>query len=105
MINQNYAVEFFVRAADEEKFSGNFVERLSYSLPTVAGEHRFVYAVPKNYLENEIDKALRAKAERIFNEYKRRRAEYIGAGKKGIGEMTRDWFCDAKGKFSPLEAR
>ena len=89
----DYAVEFFVKASIEEEFSGNFVERSFYSLPTFAGEHRFVYAVPKNHVENAIDKALRAKAERIFNEYKRRRAEYIGAGKKGVVEMMRDWFC------------
>jgi hypothetical protein len=52
----DYAVEFFVRASDEEEFSGKFVERSFQSLPTFAGEHRFVYAVPKNHVENELIK-------------------------------------------------
>lgn len=96
----DYAVDFFVRASVEEEFSGKFVERSFYSLPTFAGEHRFVYAVPKNQAENEIDRALRAKAEPIFAEYKRRRAEYIGAGKKGVVEMLRDWFCNSQNQCS-----
>ena len=101
----DYAVEFFVKASDEEKFSGKFVERDFISLPTVAGENRFVYVVAKGHAQNETDKTLRAKAERIFNEYTRRRAEYIGTGKKGVVEMLRDWFCTSANQCSPAAAK
>lgn len=101
----DYAVRFFVEASDDEKFTGKFVERGFINLPTVSGDSRFVYAVPKNHAENEADKTLRAKADKIFNEYKRRRAEYIGEGKKGVAEMMRDWFCDANGRCAAGNAR
>lgn len=101
----DYAVKFFVQASDEEKFTGKFIERSFISLPSFAGENRFVYAVPKGYVETETDKALRAKAETIFNEYKRRRAEYIGEGKKGVVEMLRDWFCSSQNNCSPSSVK
>lgn len=88
----DYAVSFFVAAADEEEFTGKFVERDFLSLPTFASPtNRFVYAVPKGHTENEADKALKEKALKIFEEYKKRRAEYIGEGKKGPAQMMRDW--------------
>jgi hypothetical protein len=88
----DYAVRFFVQAADEEEFSGKFVERDFYSIPTFSNPtNRFVYAVPKGHVENETDKALKAKALQIFEEYKTRREKYIGEGKKGVVEMMRDW--------------
>ncbi len=98
----DYAVRFFVQAADEERFTGKFVERSFISLPTFAGENRFVYAAPKDHTQNEFDKNLRARAEPVFNEYKRRRAEYIGEGKKGVVEMMRDWFCGADGRCQKI---
>lgn len=96
----DYAVRFFVEANDDEKFTGKFVERDFVSLPTIAGENRFVYVVPKGHVQNEADKALRAKAEKIFTEYKRRRDEYIGDRKKGVVELVRDWFCDSNNQCS-----
>jgi hypothetical protein len=99
------AVRFFVEAANEENLTGKFVERDFYSIPTFAREtNGFVYAVPKNYAERETDKNLRARAERILSAYKKRRAEYVGEGKRGVVEMLRDWFC-AAGKCSPQTAR
>lgn len=99
------AVRFFVEAAAQEEFTGKFVERDFYSIPTFAKPtNSFVYAVPKGYTEQEIDKNLRARAERILAAYKKRRAEYVGAGKKGVVEMLRDWFCDNQ-KCSPENAR
>lgn len=100
----DYAVEFFVKSSEEEEFSGKFVERDFYSLPTFVGENRFVYAVPKGHVENETDRVLRGKAEQIFNEYKRRRAAYIGPGKKGVVAMMRDWFCISQNQCSPITA-
>lgn len=98
-------MRFFVEAANEEDLTGKFVERGFVSIPTFArATNAFVYAVPKNYAEQESDKNLRARAERILAAYKKRRAEYVGAGKKGVIEMLRDWFCD-KEKCSPQNAR
>lgn len=100
------AVQFFVEAAAKEGFTGKFVERDFLSIPTVASEKNgFVYAVPKGYAETEIDKNLRARATRIYTSYKKRRAEYIGEGKKGASAMLRDWFCDSKNVCSPARAK
>lgn len=100
----DYAVRFFVEAAAEEEFTGRFVERDFLSIPTVKSEKNgFVYAVPKGYREAEADENLRAKAMRIFTSYQRRRAKYVGEGKKGVVEMVRDWFCAAE-KCSPRNA-
>lgn len=101
----DYAVRFFVQASDDEKFTGKFVERDFISLPTIAGENRFVYVVPKGHVQNEADRNLKAKAEKIFNEYKRRRDEYIGEGKKGVVEMMRNWLCDTGGKCAISNAK
>jgi hypothetical protein len=97
----DYAVHFFVQASDEEEFSGKFVERDFYSIPTFSNPtNRFVYAVPKGHIENETDKLLKAHALKVFEEYKTRREKYIGEGKKGVVEMMRDWLCLGEGKCS-----
>jgi hypothetical protein len=102
----DYAVRFFVESSNEEKFTGRFVERDFRSIPTFAREtNAFVYAVPKGQVENEVDKTLRAQAERIFTSYKRRRAEYIGEGKRGVVEMLRDWFCNSQDGCLPRRAK
>lgn len=102
----DHAVRFFVQAADEEVFTGKFVTRDFISIPTVAREtNNFVYVVPKGHEQNEADKALQANAVPILAAYRKRRAEYIGDGKKGVVELLRDWFCDAKGKCSPSNAK
>ena len=101
----DYAVRFFVQASDDEQFTGKFVERGFITLPTIKGDNHFVYAVPKNHVENETDRVLRAKAEKIFNEYKRRREEFIGDGKKGVVELLRNWFCDTNGKCALSNAQ
>jgi hypothetical protein len=91
----DYAVNFFVAAAAEEEFTGRFVERDFYSIETFARPtNGFVWATPKNHAENEADKAIKDKAAKIFAEYKRRRAEYVGEGKKGVVEMMRDWLAN-----------
>lgn len=95
----DYAIRFFVQAASEEEFTGKFVERDFYSLPTFASAtNRFVYAVPKGHKENTDDKALKEKASKIFDEYKAKREQYIGNGKKGVVELVRDWLCGDRGE-------
>ncbi len=102
----DHAVRFFVQASDEETFTGKFVTRDFVSIPTVAREtNNFVYVVPKGHVQNDADKALQAKAAPILAEYRKRRADYIGEGKKGVVEMLRDWFCDSQGKCSPTNAK
>ncbi|MBK7709079.1 MAG: hypothetical protein IPJ30_25835 [Acidobacteria bacterium] len=102
----DHAVRFFVQAADEEVFSGKFISRDFISIPTFAREtNNFVYAVPKGHMENDADKALKARAAPILAAYKKRRGEYVGDGKKGVVEMLRDWFCDGRGQCSPANAK
>lgn len=102
----DHAVRFFVQASDEEIFTGKFVTRDFISIPTVEREtNNFVYVVPKGHVENEADKALKAKAAPILAAYRKRRAEYIGDGKKGVVELLRDWFCDPQGKCAPSNAK
>lgn len=89
-----HAVRFFVQASDEETFSGRFVTRDFISIPTFARDTNFfVYAVPKGHSANEADTQLRSKAAPILAEYRKRRTDYIGDGKKGVLELVRDWFC------------
>ena len=96
-----YAINFFVAAAAEEDFTGKFVERDFYSIPTVSRPtNGFVWATAKNHAENESDKAVRQRAARILSEYRTRREKYIGAEKRGASELLRDWFCAGSGKCS-----
>lgn len=102
----DYAVSFFVNAADEEEFTGKFVERDFLSIPTFSSPtNRFVYAVPKGHAENDADRALKEKALKIFEEYKKRRAEYIGEGKKGPAQMMRDWLGNRTSQLSSIAVR
>jgi hypothetical protein len=99
----DYAVDFFVSAAKEQAFTGKFVERDFISMPTFArAERGMVYAVPKGHAEVEADKTLRTKLAAILDEYRRRRAEYIGDGKAGVVAMLRDWFCPADRCLAPV---
>lgn len=99
----DYAVRFFAQASEEEKFSGTFIERDFISLPTFAGDNRFVYAVPKGHIDNQADIQLRRRTQKVFDEYQRRRKIYVGTGKKGVTELLRDWFC-AGNQCSPENA-
>lgn len=102
------AVDFFVgasqtQAADPAK---KLVPRDFFSVPTFAGKtHRFVYAVPKGAPPDGDDLLLLARCRPILAEYKRRRALYIGPGKRGIVQLVRDWFDNGRGRCSPSFAR
>ncbi len=100
-----YAVDFFVNAGESEKQTGKFVERDFLSIPTFGAEkHQFVWAVPKGYVEQDEDRAIRARAAEILAAYRERRARFIGAGKPGVSELLRDWFDDGKGFCLPSNA-
>lgn len=100
-----YAVEFFVNAGESEKQTGKFAERDFFSIPTFKAEnHQFVWAVPKGYVEQDEDRAIRARATEILAMYRERRARFIGMGKPGVGELLRDWFDDGKGYCLPSNA-
>lgn len=100
------AVDFFVAAGEEQERTGKFVERDFYSIPSfVADKRQFVWAVPKGNAETDEDRAIKARAGLILAEYKKRRARYIGPGKRGVVELLRDWFDDGTGRCSARNAR
>jgi|GEM_PF-3054060 len=75
-------------------------------IPTYAKNvYGFVYSVPKGHQLTQADRDLIAKCAPILEEYKKRRAKYIGEGKAGIVALLRDWFHDGKGNYSPRFAR
>jgi hypothetical protein len=101
-----YAVDFFVAAGEDQQRTGKFVERDFYSIPTfVADERHFVWAVPKGHEEREEDRVIKARAAKILESYKKRRAKYIGDGKQGVVKLLREWFDDGKGVCSSLNPR
>jgi hypothetical protein len=58
--------------------------------------------VPKGHEEREEDRAIKSRAAIILAEYQKRRARYIGPGKKGIVKMLRDWLNDGRDRCSAL---
>ncbi|MGC8794056.1 MAG: hypothetical protein ACP5U2_11765 [Bryobacteraceae bacterium] len=88
------AVDFFVRAGEQQEKGGPFVRRRFVSLPTYArAERGVVYAVAEDVPETEEDERLRKAAEAALAEYRERRGRYVGAGKPGVARLLRDWFC------------
>lgn len=101
----DYAIDFFVAAADEQKASGTFVARDFRSLPTARGERRFVYATPKEHQENEADRTLNAAVQGVFNDYMARRARHItNNDSSNVLRLVREWFDDGRGVVKPSNA-
>ena len=101
----DYAVDFFVEASDAQKAGGAFVERDFISLPTVLGERHFVYAAPKGHTPNSADLALRAAAQKVYDDYATRRARHITPGSaRGVLALVREWFDDGRGDVRPSNA-
>lgn len=97
------AVDFFVAAGEVHERTGKFVERDFYSIPTfVAGQHQFVWAVPKGYAESDEDRAIKQRAALLLAEYQKRRARYVGPGKRGVARMLRDWLDDDQWRAAAL---
>ena len=102
----DHAVRFFVEASNEENLTGQFVVRDFISIPTFARDTNFfVYAVPKGYTADAVDTSLRDRSVKVLNEYRKRRENYVGDGKRGILELVRDWFCDSNGQCSQKNAK
>ena len=98
----DYAVDFFVKADEEQKVTGTLVPRDFLSLPTARGERRFVYATPKGHQSNEADAALKADVDRIFADYMARRARHIaGDDSSNVLALVREWFDDGRGVVKP----
>ncbi len=96
-----HAVDFFTQAEISRRETGDFVKREFFQIPAFSGEQgRYVYAVPVGYAPSEIDLNLRSRAVAILDEYKRRRADYVGEGKPGIVELLRDWMKAEDGTYS-----
>ncbi len=77
----DYAVDFFVKAFQEDDVTGNFVERNFFQIPTQTREDGyFVYAYPKGHTPTaEPDSAIYYKAQRILNRYRDIRDNYLNA--------------------------
>jgi hypothetical protein len=60
----------------------------------------FAYAVQPGLAENDADRALLSRAAVILEEYRKRRAQYIGTGKPGAFALLRDWYAGPDGTFS-----
>ncbi len=97
-----YAVDFFVTASEEQARTGRFVVRDFVGSPTFARQERgVVYAVAKGHEENEADRALRGRFEKILQDYRARREKFIGEGKAGVVALLRDWFCKGEQCAAP----
>jgi hypothetical protein len=95
-----YAVEDFCT----RKFGTKKTSPPSYfEVPTFSG--KFAYPAPRGEKARLEDVVLRESARVVLAEYKRRRERYIGAKKKGVVELLRDWFDDGSGRCSPANAR
>jgi hypothetical protein len=108
----DYAVDFFVtasetqRAEEEATGTGTLVPRDFFTLQTVRGERRFVYAVPKGHEPNDADRALKAAADALFADYATRRERHItGDDASGVLALVREWFDDGTGDVRPSHAR
>lgn len=102
----NAAVEFFVAGQEEYAVTKKITPRDFRQIPTFGRESgSFVYAVPKGAPETDEDRRLKSTAGRILAEYKKRRAQYIGPGKRGATALLRDWFTNERGECAPENAR
>lgn len=108
----DYAVDFFVaasetqRAEEEATGTGTLVPRDFFTLQTVRGERRFVYAVPKGHEQNDADRTLKTAADALFADYAARRARHITDNNaSGVLALVREWFDDGTGDVRPSHAR
>ena len=101
----DYAVDFFAVAADQQKKTGTLVARDFRSLPTARGERHFVYATPKGHQENDADRALKERVDRVFADYMARRARYVtNDDSSNVLALVREWFDDGRGVVKPSNA-
>lgn len=99
------AVHFFATAATSQDVTGTFVVRDFRAIPTFQRDTgQFTYAVARGADETAADGALKARAARILDAYKTRRAQYIGEGKPGAAALVRDWFCPSDDHCDPSAA-
>lgn len=108
----DYAVDFFAQASETQRLEeektgkGTLVPRDFFSLSTVRGERRFVYAVPKGHEPNDADRVLKAAADTLYADYAARRARHIkGDSAAGVLALVREWFDDGTGDVRPSHAR
>lgn len=84
------AVDFFVSAGVSQAATGKFVERDFRHIPTYArATGGFTWAVPKGSAETEEETHLRTRALAVLEDYRARRARYIGEGKPGVVALLR----------------
>lgn len=78
----DYAVDFFVQAADEGEKSGTLVPRDFVSVPTFESPtNRFVYAVPKGSARRAEDEAIADAAAPVLERYRELRSRWAPEGR------------------------
>ncbi|MFQ3590713.1 MAG: hypothetical protein SNJ67_10490 [Chloracidobacterium sp.] len=93
------AVDFFVAAGETQAATGKFVERDFMHIPTYARDTgAFTWAVAKGHRATEEEERLRTRAMAILEDYRKRRAEFIGDGKPGVIELLRALTAPAQAK-------
>jgi hypothetical protein len=104
-------VDFFVKAAEIEDQTGEFVPREFINVPTFASPSgHFVWAVPVGHQETAEETAIRTTASRILARYRDQRRKWIdtvgspSASPQSL-ELIREWFHDGEGDYSPEHAR
>lgn len=89
-----YAVDFFVDAEDARARTGRRSERDFLSVPIHGGvTERFAWAVPRGHVENDDDRSIRERAQRILQHYEALRARFIGEGRPGPIALVRQLLC------------
>lgn len=67
----DYAVDFFVDAANEQKKTGEFVQRDFFQIPAYSGDTgRYVYAMPKGHTPTEVDSVIYRRAVETLARYR-----------------------------------
>lgn len=90
----DYSVEF-TRTARSLRRQHRYVSSGSYTIPTFDKKGlQFHWATPFGHRENDDDRLRKESAERVLEEYTKRRAQFIGDGHPGAAALLQDWFCN-----------
>ena len=65
---------------------------------------RFVWAAPVDYQESEVDKIMKAKANKVLQAYLVKRKHYIETIGLGASVLLQDWFCKSPNDCDPTYA-
>ncbi len=93
-----HAIDFFVQAEHDRLRTGRMTPRSFYSVPTFArAERGVIWAVPLHAPVQEQDRAFLRRAERILEEYRRRRERHTTPSGVDAVALLREWLDDGSG--------